>query len=629
MNVLDYKQKYLSEQSHYQFILLDKDWKILDSCNSIWSFTSKLRKSLIEVFPFVESLQEAIWLQSKIFLPNVDLSLSKTEPAIYDFYFIVEEEKTQKHILCIIKDVRQTSKYILESQQKARLALLEKEYLELQNKNFQLENTLLQVKNKDLQKSKDLKNLFFSKISHELRSPVNGILGLSQIMLEDTNMQGETKNYIEGIYTAAKHLRTILDDILDISKLEAGNITLNRVVFQLKSIFQHIRLNFLHILETKKLYLLFEIDEKVPTFLVGDEIRLTQIFYNLVSNAIKFTESGGIRVSVNLEEQGKETCLLRFRVQDTGVGIPQERIEKIFEPYEQVGEFTYQELGGTGLGLSVVKQLIEIQKGSIRVESTVGKGTTFEFSLRLGYQEDISNDSWKLKKCYGLKALLVDDSDINRIYTKKLLTDLGFLVHSAEGGTEALEMLLKEYYDVLLTDIEMPDMNGYELVTQYSQLHKHSEETAIIFTTASIDAPEGYTVLLKPFNQEQLFQCIIKVLPSEKTQIYGLDYLLKITDHSLEFMQDMINSFLSSSPLDIQKLMDAITHRNVEAVHKAVHKLKPIATLMGNQVLSRVLWIMEKDCLGEHTHWASLEEQAQLGMRLMQISLDFFQTQKK
>lgn len=635
MNVLNYKQKYLSEQSHYQFILLDEDLYILDSCNTLWSYANKIRKNIIDIFPFIESLKDSIGIQSEIFLPSVDLALSKETPAIYDFFFVKEQDAGKNFILCIIKDVGQASKYIIEHQREARLAMLENEYLELQNKNFQLENTLLQVRNKELQKNKELKNLFFSKISHELRSPVNGILGLSQVILEQENPQGETKAYLESIYTAAKHLRVILDDILDVSKLESGNIVLNKSSFQLNAIFQHLQLNFLHILEQKKLTLHFQVDENVPIYLLGDEIRLTQIFYNLLSNAIKFTEKGGVFVKVTLDsEKNENQCVLKFQVRDTGVGMQEEEIARIFDPYEQVGEHSYQSLGGTGLGLSVVKQLVELQKGTIHVKSVVGNGTTFTFSLPLEYQTNTKvnqkNINQPIKKFYGLKALIADDSAISRLYTKKILEEQGFIVQTAESGSQALEVVLQEYYDLFITDLKMPDMDGDVVVEKFLLQNKYNQKTAIIFATGSIGIRKiNYPTLLKPFGQEQLYNLIETVIPEDKKQVYGLEYLFKITDNNQEFMQDMVDSFVKAAPEDMQRIAETIAWKDGEGLHKAVHKLKPIATLMGNNVLARLLHIMEFSCLGDFVNWDKLNEQSQEALNLIQISLDFFLTQQK
>jgi len=633
MNVLNYKQKYLSEQSRYQFILLDEDLNILDSCNTLWSFSSKIRKNLVEVFPFIENLKEAIQNQKEVFLPNMDLALSKEKPAIYDFFFVKEQDGSKKYVLCVIQDLGQSSKLIIENQRLARLAMLENEYLELQNKNFQLENTLLQIRNQELQKNKELKNLFFSKISHELRSPVNGILGLSQIILEQENPYGETKTYIESIYTAAKHLRVILDDILDISKLEAGNIILNKVNFQLNSIFQHLQLNFLHILEQKKLVVQFQIDENVPAYLLGDEIRLTQIFYNLLSNAIKFTDKGGVFVKVGLESIEEQTCLLKFEVKDTGTGMQPDKIGKIFDPYEQVGEHSFQSLGGTGLGLSVVKQLVELQKGSIQVESSVGEGSRFTFLLPFQYQKQtisIKTNNQQVRKFYGLKALVADDSAISRLYTKKVLAEQGFIVDVAESGSQALEKILLEYYDLFITDLKMPDIDGDAVVEKFLLQNKHDQKTAIVFATGSIGVRKiNYPTLLKPFGAEQLYELVESIIPEDKKQIFGLEYLFRITENNPEFMRDMVDSFVKSAPEDMQKITDAITIRDGESLHKAVHKLKPMATLMGNNVLARLLQIMEYACLEENMNWKILQEQGLEALALLQMSLNFFLAQQK
>ncbi|MDX1905025.1 MAG: ATP-binding protein [Thermonemataceae bacterium] len=626
MNVLNFKHKYLSEHSYHQFILLNEDLQIIDTCNTLWNFTHKIRKNITEVFPFIENIKEAILSQEELFFPKIDLSFDKSKPQIYDFFFKKEQTDEKNFILCIIKDVLKMNDEFIHSQQMARLAMLEKDYLETQNKNFSLENELLQNKNSELEQSKELRNLFFSKISHELRSPVNGILGLSQIILEQEQITGELKNYMEGILVSAKHLRTILDDILDVSKIEAGGIKIQKEPFQLHSIFQNLRLNFLHILELKKLSLHIHIAADVPLLLLGDEVRLTQILHNLLSNAIKFTEKGSIWLRVKLHKTENALEYLVFQVEDSGVGMSKADIDCIFEPYKQTGKQKFQYLGSTGLGLSVVKQLIELQNGSINVESQPHKGTVFQFTLPFEKQNDnlqIAKESYQ-QRFYALTALIVDDSNISRIYAKKLLEDVGFIVKTTDSSTEGLELLLQNNYDLCITDLNLPDMNGDLMIEKYRERCK-TPETSFLFATGSLGIRKiYYPSLIKPFSSKELMELLIQVIPKEKQLLHSWEYLLKITDNNQNFLKELVESFVVSCKEDIQTLEEAIQDKNIQAITKVLHKIKPIATLMGSQVLSRSVQYTEKIINQNSQTSVEIEKQVKMIILFIQIAITFF-----
>lgn len=637
LNILEYKKFYLAEQSYYQFFWLDTSLRIQASCHSIFNSSQYIGEPITAIFPFVDGLQDNILEQEQLFLPCIDISdldlAIDSSGSIFDFLFFVEKRIREKPIMLIVKDVSQCSKNLLEMQQITRFTMLENEYLALQNKNVQLENMLLQMQNQELQNSKKLKNLFFSKISHELRSPVNGILGLSQIILEEEDYQNEKiRSYIEGIYTSAKHLRVILDDILDTSKLESGNIEFQKNPFELTELFRHLKINFLKFLEQKNLSIHFYCSPDVPQVLVGDEVRLNQIFYNLISNAIKFTDKGEITVTADLLESHPKDkkCRVRFSVSDTGRGISPEELATIFEPYKQVGNFSYQALGSTGLGLSVVKQLVEMQGGSVQVSSEVMKGTTFVVELPFGFLEvrDFEGQVCKFKYA-GLSALVVDDSKINRVYTEKILQNLGFWVETCQTGQEALEMLQEKYYDLLVTDIHIGEAEGNVLVETFERQNPHPQKTAVIFATGSVENQRfQHPTVLKPYSSKELLNLLEEVIPEEKTHLYSLEYLLKITEGKTEFINDMINSLLNNCPEEIAKVSAYIAQKNSEQLYKVIHKMKPMAVLMGSQVLARILLIIENKLKETQTDWLSIEKYGSFAEEIVQLACLFFEKQK-
>lgn len=633
IDIFEYKRLYLSSNSFYQFIYLDDNFCIKDSCNSLFDFSERIGQPLWLFFPFLEPIQAVVTSEPNFFLPHIDFSnIDNSENSqVLDFSFFKENRFQETLIVCIIKDVSKTNNDTLEMHQKARMAMIENEYLALQNKNIHLENALLQMRNKELQTSKELKNLFFSKISHELRSPVNGILGLSQIILQQENPNTELKNYIESIYTASRHLRIILDDILDLSKLESGKIALQRNPFTLNAVLQHLRLNFLRILEQKQLFLQIQIASDVPSTLIGDEVRFTQILYNLISNSIKFTQKGGITINVFLlDNTSSSHCRLNFVVEDTGEGMTADELQKIFNPYEQVGSMSYQILGGTGLGLSVVKQLVEIQGGNISVSSQKGIGTQFKIELPFEFQanvaESILHDSHQF---IALSALIVDDSLISQLYTQKILSNWGFEVDCCDTGSKGLQMLQEKYYDLLITDIKIPDLEGDVMVENFEKLNPHQQKTSIIFATGSVGLRKfKYTTLLKPFSPEQLWDIINQSISSEKTSLYGTDYLLKITDNKTSFLKDMIDAFLVACPEDMNSVENNAQNRNTEGLYKAVHKIKPMAQLMGSNVLVRILERIESLCRQENANWEMIDRYVLDAKKVGELACKFFEKQK-
>ena len=629
MDIIEYKKNYLTSQPSHQFVWLDNNLNIVNSCDTIFTISDKAGKSFVEIFSFLENIQNDILSDEPFLLPKVILPGQEDTEKAYDFLFFTDKQLSENLLVCIIRDIMYCEKSIWATRQASRLAMLENDYLFLQNKSIQLENTLLQMRNQELERSKELKNLFFHKISHELRSPVNGIIGLSEILMEDAGSTTSLKRYIEGICTASKHLRAILDDLLDIGKLETGKVTFQHDPFRLNAIFQQLLLNFLHAIKQKKLSLNFQISPDVPEVLVGDETRLTQIFYNLVSNAIKFTHEGEVRVEANMIEKHTTNCKLLFRVIDTGIGMDEKELAQVFEPYQQFGPFSYHELGSTGLGLSVVKQLVELQQGSIKVSSRKNQGTTFELILPFELEEKGAKQEEGYSYFEGLSALVVDDSEVNLLYIQRTLEDFGFSVQTCQTAGQALSELQKSYYDLLISDVSIPEMSGKLLVDTFEKRNSHKEKTAVIFATGSVEnLSSGYPILLKPYNKTQLYNLLKEVIPAEKLSLYGTKYLYTITEGKQDFIKDMMNSFLCASTESMQKMKAILAQKDPSELQKIIHKIKPTAALMGSSVLVRILQILEGLSCSFPPEWEKIEKYMQKALIVMEQACLFFEKQK-
>jgi len=312
------------------------------------------------------------------------------------------------------------------------------------------------------------KSEFLSNMSHEIRTPINGMLGFAQL-LSKRNIDDKSKEYANIILQSGKALLEIINDILDLSKIEAGKVEILSDAFRLRDSLGSGLKPLENIATEKGLMLHYAVDHEVPDILVGDLGRLMQVLMNLVGNAIKFTQQGKIMVSVSLAEEATDLFTpLRFTIQDNGIGIPKDSQEKIFEPFSQVGNSAHTKYGGTGLGLPISKNLVEMMGGTIRLESDEGYGSTFSFVVPFGVAQTIAKSSPPLldiqpdRQRTPLNILLVEDNKVNRMWAVEIIQMWGNTVVEAENGQEALEKLRTEKIDFVLMDVCMPVMDGVE-----------------------------------------------------------------------------------------------------------------------------------------------------------------------
>ncbi|MDR3364940.1 MAG: response regulator [Clostridiales Family XIII bacterium] len=323
---------------------------------------------------------------------------------------------------------------------------------------------------------------FLSRMSHEIRTPMNAIIGLSR-MGRDSRDIDEIHAYNENIISSSSYMLSLINNILDISKIEAGHMALENIDVDLQQLLSGVHTMIAPQTESKHIDLKFEIDGAVPQYIMGDSTHLTQIFMNLLGNAVKFTpEEGVITLSAKMIGQGQEHLRLEFSVRDTGIGIAPENIQKLFEPFEQEDGSTMRKYGGTGLGLTISKLLVELMDGTIRVESTPGKGSSFIFDIRADASQNAANDgehtalgtlitdkgSKTRPDCRGKLFLLVEDNDINQMIAENMFGQMGANVEMADNGKEGVEAFLAnpEKYDAVFMDIQMPVMDGYEATRQ-------------------------------------------------------------------------------------------------------------------------------------------------------------------
>jgi PAS domain S-box-containing protein len=449
------------------------------------------------------------------------------------------------------------------------------------------------------------KQQFLSNMSHEIRTPMNAIIGFTKVVLR-TDLTAKQKEYLTAIKISGDALIVLINDILDLAKVDAGKMTFEKRPFKMTLSIS----SMIHIFETKiqekNLKLVKEYDTKIPEVLVGDPVRLHQIILNLVSNAVKFTTTGQITIGVRLLNEDEENLTIEFSIMDTGIGIAENKIEKIFENFQQASSGTSRLYGGTGLGLAIVKQLVEKQGGSIIVKSKINVGSTFSFILpfkKTDAEVEIETEIAKLdKEVINIKVLVAEDIPLNQLLMKTVLEDFGFECDIADNGKIATEKLQKKSYDIILMDLQMPELNGFE-ATEFIR-NKLNSKIPIIALTAdvtTVDLEKCKAVgmndyIAKPVEEKLLFSKIIglvkkKILVdsskddgpclTKKIKCTNLDYLISCTKSNSELMKEMIKLYLEQTPLLVSKIKQSLYNKDWESIGSAVHKMIPSFLIVG------------------------------------------------
>ncbi|OGX87336.1 hypothetical protein BEN47_11015 [Hymenobacter lapidarius] len=450
------------------------------------------------------------------------------------------------------------------------------------------------------------KQQFLSNMSHEIRTPMNAIIGFTKVVLK-TELTDKQKEYLTAIKLSGDTLIVLINDILDLAKVDAGKMTFEQIPFNLSASVSAMVYLFETKIQEKNLELVMEYDAKIPEVLVGDPVRLHQVILNLVSNAVKFTSEGTITVGVRMLVQDKEKVILEFAVTDTGIGIEEAKLGTVFDDFQQATSGTNRLYGGTGLGLAIVKNLVEPQGGTISVKSRVGVGSTFSFILSFGKTtEKADAESGLLIELEtgfkDVKILVVEDIALNQLLMKTLLEDFGFAMDVAGNGKIALEKLRATRYDIVLMDLQMPVMNGFE-ATEYirNELRLTVPIIALTADVTTVDVEKCKAVgmndyISKPIDDKLLYSKIIKylkqsdfdqtaaprpaALPTPPPTCVNFDYLKRITKSDAR-MAEMIGLYLQEIPQLVQTMKKAIAEKDWIALKRATHSIIPTFATMG------------------------------------------------
>ncbi len=603
MNLKAYKTKFL--ESWVQFVVFDTNGNFVDSCDTLFSI-SESNANLFPDIPFLESIKElftTLKTGDTINFPCIKTEV-KNYSAFCDYIFYKINYQERFCILWIIADFTEHYTNLTTLQQQRNESVIQQELLEIEKKNALIARDFLEYKNEELLRLQKLKSDFFTSISHEIRTPVNGILGLSELLSDNST---PNQDYIKAIYANSKHLSSIVNDVLDIAKIEANKITFESIDFDVRKLVTSVLDSFIYLGKERGIVVSSQIDSEIPALVRGDSVKLSQVLYNLLNNALKFTKKGSIELIVEVLKRHSNTVSLQFVIIDTGIGISEQNINRIFNAYEQVESDTNRVYGGTGLGLNIVKQLLELQGGEIKVESKVGKGTKFIFVLPFRVSEvnkEILNPlSFEHK---SLRILIGEDDLITQRVLNEFMTKWGYSVDIVDDGKAVINSLTLGKYDLLILDNRLPKLTGYEVIECIR--HDFSEttnNTPIIILTG--DTSDEITkqfieagvskVLTKPVDASTLLASINDaVLNAEKeTRHINLDYVMGVADYDQQLVSEMIDLFIKTVPQHIRKLEQMLRVDDFVGAKDIVHKITPNFKYMGIDKANPILKYLKKN----------------------------------
>ncbi|HVZ24528.1 MAG TPA: PAS domain S-box protein [Sediminibacterium sp.] len=455
------------------------------------------------------------------------------------------------------------------------------------------------------EKAQQIQEQFLANMSHEIRTPMNGIQGMTRLLLE-TALTEEQRKYTDIISRSLSNLVAIVNNVLDYSNLTAGKLVLDSFVFRIRDVLQEIARNCENQLLNRPVAFKMEIDAAVPDLVKGDAYRLKQVLTNLTGNAIKFTEKGEISLFVSLEGKKEEKAILQFRLEDTGIGIPENKLETIFESFAQAGKNISSDYGGAGLGLSISRGLIELQGGRIWATNNPGNGAAFifriPFSLADLAETPASTEDYS-ERLKGIRILVVEDNPVNQMLVRIVLKKIQVNIEVASNGMEAIECCRKQAFDLIIMDLQMPEMDGYE-TTRYLRQEMKLKTPIIAMTATALkeDQEKSAAVgmndfMIKPFDFNDLYERLIRLLfsgqketrqelnPQRQETLFDLSDLLELDD--TEALQEIVGMFLSTAPADIIALSQYTKEEQRDTLSRAAHKLKSaLATIQARPMIA-------------------------------------------
>ena len=488
----------------------------------------------------------------------------------------------------------------------------------------------LNISEKKVKESAQVKENFMANVSHEIRTPMNAILGFTNL-LQRQNLNNKSKGYVQTIQKSGESLLTIINDILDMSKIEAGMMRIETAPFSLRGLTHSVEAMFIDKAKEKGIILFTRVDDEVPDILEGDSTRLTQILVNLIGNALKFTKDGSI--TIHITDEGRKDNLVNtgITITDTGIGVEQEKLKRIFERFKQADDTVTRQFGGTGLGLSIVTDLVSLQNGTINVESELGKGTSFKIVIpyKVSNEDFGKSASSEILEAIArdfehIKILVVEDNEINQSLIKHLFSEWQLEFDLANNGKEAIAALIKNKYHLILMDIQMPEMDGYTAAQEIRRTL--NLDTPIIAMTAHALAGEREKCLSygmneyisKPIREEQLHKLISQFtrtnIPQGKEKLFTINspaddyayidlrYMKEVSGGNIDYEKTVSEQFIEAIPEDLAAMEKAWQNNDTVRLRQLAHNMKTTVSVMGlNEVLQSYLDAIEHETLSKES----------------------------
>lgn len=468
----------------------------------------------------------------------------------------------------------------------------------------------LGIKNNELLRQKKIaesavlaKESFLANMSHEIRTPLNAIIGFTEL-LSGTPLNKQQQAFIQDVQTAGENLLLIVNDILDLSKIESGGLSLEKQPFNLKKSLRHVY-DLLKVKTADGVEFNLFLDAELPDVITGDQGRLNQIMVNLAGNALKFTNEGEVTISVKNKGETEDSYTIRFSVKDTGIGIPKEHLESIFERFTQGQEDTTRKFGGTGLGLSIVKELVKLHDSKIQVKSREGAGSEFFFTATYKKPANVKENPKLLpvNDLGRLKILLLEDNRLNQKLAQNVIEGFGFEIDIAENGDQGIKLLSENQYDLVLMDLQMPVRDGYQ-TTHYIRSELKNEIPIIAMTAHSLAdehhrclnaGMDGY--IPKPFKQHELLEAIKQALKKDRRPLIpskaDLSAIEKTDRIKPGWKKEVTSQFIQKAPVELKELQQAVYRKDFRSVLQTAEQFQVWLHLFLLENLSQTLTSIE------------------------------------